>query len=138
MEREILFRGKRVDNGEWIEGNLLQDYWVGDNVFVPYSIRYKINGVYSYPIQVIPETIGQFTGLTDKAGTNIFEGDILRVDSWKFSWVVQFDTKKARFNCVINNEGNQNDFIPSHFVKVIGNIHDNPELINNTKNNGRV
>lgn len=147
--REILFRGKRVDNGEWVEGNLLQDYWVGDNVFIPYSIRYKINGVYSYPIQVIPETIGQFTGLTDKTGTKIFEDDIIEVleDENKktdnnpcyFNYgdigEVIFEQRYCAFNLYNReqedgeNMGNLISDDTFNFCKVIGNIHDNPELL---------
>ena len=123
MERE--FRGKRADNGEWVFG-----YYVKDPM-EQHRIYWKPFGEASSNTYhfVIPETIGQFTGLVDKNGVKIFEGDILKADSWKFLWVVQFDTKKARFNCIVNQEGFQNDFIPQNMVAVIGNIHDNKELI---------
>ena len=79
--REILFRGKRTDNGEWVEGDLLHRYWVRGNTFFQTAIRYKIKGLYSFPIEVLPETIGQFTGMHDKTGEKIFEGDLIQVKS---------------------------------------------------------
>ena len=141
MNREILFRGKRTDNGEWVEGNLI--------VF-PKTKRTKIM-VWNWAdldfdaIEVDPETVGQFTGLTDKNGKRIFEGDICTYpDGWvdyagdgveTFSiGVVAWDEKNPSFY-LTNNVGVEWDEIWDAVdeIAVIGNIHDNPELLEVTK-----
>lgn len=71
--REILFRGKRVDNGEWVEGSLIKVDW--RNKPTTYSIMPTRPTACNYI--VIPETVGQCTGLTDKNGVRIFEGMLL-------------------------------------------------------------
>lgn len=123
--REILFRGKRKDTGEWVYG------W-----FCPKDLEPTTFAVIYTPCiirekdllwcEVLPETVGQYTGLTDKNGTKIFEGDILqRADNDK--WVISFH--KVMFAA-------QRLKYPIHRLSteywhkgcVIGNIHDNPEL----------
>ena len=118
--REVIFRGKRIDNGEWVYGDLRQ-----------YSEKSK--GIFDYAtkhtIQVTPETIGQYTGLTDKNGTKIFEGDIVRVclpNGCQFIEKVRF-ANGGFLPYII-------DYSDSFFwggenTEVIGNIHDNPELL---------
>ncbi len=120
MKREILFRAKRIDNGEWVEGDL--------HVIDCKHPHIHCNGI-SYRIDV--NTIGQFTGLTDKNGVKIFEGYILKFDDGE-NWetgrlVVEFINGAFNFCCF---HPEQKEFIDEpRIIEVIGNIHDNPELL---------
>lgn len=134
--REILFKAKRVDNGEWVEGLLWKKkYNDGNRIFISCFPKKDDNEeVYV----VCPETVGQFTGLTDKNGNRIFEGDIvIRVFTL---W--HGETKKTRNaqigvvvysnrDCSFQVEKKCNLRKPwdGDTIEVIGNIHDNPELL---------
>ena len=164
--REVIFRGKRTDNGKWECGDLLSPNEfnaIPHIVYIAYLNEYGDIGEISTP--VIPETVGQFTGLTDKNGKRIFEGDIFKFDDevWESSYtscgteydsfavenygVVGFDEDIARFDFIkykfsensVEADLHENHTIDfSEFVcelEVIGNIHDNPELLKVGDNN---
>ena len=78
MKREILFKGKRVDNGEWVEGDLIR--YNDGTIYIRQFQLYLL-------IQINPETVCQFTGLLDKNGRNIFEGDIVQYSENPFNTV---------------------------------------------------
>lgn len=160
MNREILFRAKRKDNNEWIEGNLihyidnydngLPDHYYQEFKEEKYFIR-EINlfcGDNQGFIEVIPETVGQYTGLNDKNGVKIFEGDIIRLDDEHRRMISSARAKKeeelVRKDCLVEfkdgsfmfcrNKYVIDDFdsylwITNKYCEVIGNIHDNPELL---------
>lgn len=127
--REILFRGKRVDNGEWIEGFYGHS---GDKTYIIFDNGFAI--AYFRMKEVIPETVGQYTGLTDKNGKKIFEGDILvfckgATYPYKIEWdgmgwkLYRSGGKRIKeaFEC--------NEIHYVNISKVIGNVYDNPELL---------
>lgn len=115
--REILFRGKTI-LGKWIEGDLLQYLGCGKVHIVQY---YKGAGGQ----EVIPETVGQYTGLTDKNGKKIFEGDIIE-RNW-FIYRVEYEGGMASFIGQREASYTTFDYDATDFV-VIGNIYDNTEL----------
>lgn len=129
--REILFRGKRIDNGEWVEGFYHFSKWYLNGNFtgeITHHIR-PIGAQDAY--RVDPSTVGQFTGLTDKNGKKIFEGDIVRC-------VYNYSLKEIRGHVVWGNgcfsvqdsiSANRPAIDLLYQIEAIGNIHDNPELL---------
>ena len=158
--RKILFRGKRLDNGEWIQGFLViwgNDYYIAPDINAYTSMGGRGKGrcmMFGHYYQVLPETVGQFTGLTDKNGTKVFEGDIVAIppnmSRKRTLGVVKFgDYKTPPYGVDKTNRGfyirwyYENEAIEemlrrdivfwfnySHVdILIIGNIYDNPELL---------
>lgn len=146
MNREILFRGKRKDNGMWEYGNLsMRDgmgrrkYYIGQNML---------------GYEVLPETIGQYTGLKDKNGRKIFEGDIVKcldtINEIEFNAVVEFGDPNHDYSWgyqlkhILGEKPNLDILCwvdmeeTGAFIEIIGNIHDNPELVREDEENGEV
>ena len=141
MNREIKFRGKRIKNGEWVYGDLLQKnsgrkvimtnlHTWGDN---PDDVE-----PYGEYITVDPNTVGQFTGLKDKNGKEIYEGDIVKTPL--LDPIFGDILADAWCNALIRF--NQGSFVVSYYnshniylqdlcdkIELLGNIHDNPELL---------
>lgn len=125
--REILFRGK-TDKGEWVQG---VPFFEEDRCYIIEDLflcdEYACTGADNS--SVIPETVGQYTGLTDKNGTKIFEGDIVQSIELELKGIIVFD-EHCRF--MIKEVPTGATYLISYNcdeIKVIGNIHDNPELL---------
>lgn len=150
--REIVFRGKRIDNGEWVEGYLYEHepplagivseddvpepskWFVARTGFADWNMPRPVEFV-----EVDPSTVGQYTGLEDKNVKRIFEGDVCRFREWsngEMCWVGKVHWEHQQFmisggpnkECETMFELCLSRFIPEN-IEVIGNIHDNPELI---------
>ena len=133
--REILFRGKSRNNGKWYQGDLVT---VAHKRFIDDDIVKE---------RVIPETVGQYTGLTDKNGKKIFEGDIVLFEDESPANYEYHDCTEMR--CGSIEYGDNCFYITDRIavemedliydgkldVQVIGNIHDNPELLKGGANN---
>lgn len=128
--REIIFRGKRKDNGEWIFGY----YFQKQNPFSEdgFPITHHISDLPPFGAEVDPETVGQFTGLTDKNGKRIFEGDIIK-RFWlgaEITYCVQYDGENTRFiGKAMNKRGFTTFDNDGEMFEIIGNIHDTPDLL---------
>ena len=160
--REILFRGKRIYDGKWVEGGILQtENWA--SIFVCKDYPGSLNEApYSdvEEIDVIPETVGQFTGLLDKNGIKIFEGDILKchdnpkdlvkvvfgefgvvdtdtecpvdtVIGWHYEVIPTDELSTVEPFCL--SMPLTKSYIEYCHMEVIGNIYDNPELLEVSK-----
>lgn len=143
MEREILFRGKRTDNGEWVYGYFVK--------YKPCALKdeivYGIVPTYAselYLREVDPETVGQYTGLEDKNGQKIFEDDIVEGIAYSFNrrGVIVWIDEIAGFGVRYLGRPDPTAWEKSSILKqitygrkdefaaaVIGNIYDNPELL---------
>lgn len=127
--REILFRGKRIDNGEWLFGDLRHIFHGEYRTHIVDNSNGLNNGVCG--LEVDSSTIGQFTGLEDKLGTKIFEGDV--IDDLGVEYIVVFDSDYAQFRGKFDGWNAEISHIASR-CEVIGNIYDNPELLEVSRN----
>lgn len=135
MSREILFKAKRIDNGEWVEGGYFSEPYT-DKKFI---ICWNSMGLgFNEFIEIDPDTLCQYTGLTDKNGKEIWENDIISINSYSYYepeddyfGVVKYSSKDACWSLC----GEASDIIcecfGSYTTEIInhGNIFDNPELL---------
>lgn len=130
--REIKFRGKRLDNGEWIYGSLLASHFKDDK-----KERYFItqfSGNYTFEHEVDPATVGQYTGLKDMSGTDIWEGDIMRIPETCFNAEIigRVLFEEDAYYIIPLQDGylwGLHWSLRKHNAKVIGNIYNSPELL---------
>lgn len=126
--REILFRGKRLDNGEWVYGFYVYapNHWQQQvHLIQPVGDDGRLTTL----CKVDPETVGQFTGKFDKGGKRIFEGDICRV--YELIYKVEFKYSLWGF-AILSKKVYCHPAFDSHCgerCEIIGNVYDNPELL---------
>lgn len=125
--REIKFRGKRLDNGEWIEGNLLRmnGHWF---IFLDPAPE----GIDKYAVD--PATVGEFTGLKDKNGKEIYEGDVMEIPETDFNAEIigRVLFEEDAYYIIPLRGGHLWGLhwsLRKHDAKIIGNIHDNPKFL---------
>ena len=142
--REIKFRGKRIDTGEWVYGDLIENqgqYYIYHATSETTRVN-EDNSILVLGVEVDPDTVGQYTGMKDYVGKEIYEGDVLLlsnkntyqelivVEHGPYGWVFYNPKTVLRFKDgshtyrVVENYG-----LLFGFGEVVGNIHDNPELL---------
>ena len=128
MKREILFRGARICDGQFVNGSFVEVNGECDsNESVPHIVISYGPDTFDW-FEVDPETVGQYTGIDDREGEKIFEGDIFKIGAENNIYTVRFD-----YGCFLAYEDDVQVGILAElstmFIKKIGNIHDNKELL---------
>lgn len=143
MNREILFRGQNRKNGEKVAigtSEKLPGHWVYGGIYPgegDFSIIYGCESAEEQTAcnikkwTVYSDTVGQYTGLTDKNGVKIFEGDIMEFDAYGIHYcgVVTIISANASISCGEKAAPFLDHAIDRYGARIIGNIHDNPELL---------
>ena len=131
MNREIIFKAKRLDNGEWVEGYYLNIAKINHFICTgKIKLDGALKGIIAPEMYVIdPDTLCQHTGLTDKNGKRIWENDIVELPDENVYFKCEWEKDTARF--VLNGDRFTVDFddYREYEVEVIGNIFDNAELL---------
>ena len=121
--REVEFKAKRKDNGKWVYGSLLAN---NDKYYICKSYEEESYGFYF--IEITLETIGQYTGLKDKNGKKIYEGDIVKAFYFEKEVIGKIEFIYGTF-ALTNSDISDNQLFIFEKLEVIGNIYDNPELL---------
>lgn len=140
--RKILFRGKRTDNGEWVCGYYVLrkrpyfkdkganfEHIICDNLVIDDFNDKQFVDTIPITYSVDPETVGQYTGLTDTNDRKIFEGDIVWYDYEEERGIIQWDNDTARFIITCSTFTVDFDNVYGCELEIVGNVYDDPELL---------
>ncbi len=131
MNRDTKFRGKRKDNGLWVEGSLLR---FGERRFIippawgDFDDKAPLSVALGRSIEVLPETVGEFTGLKDKKGKEIYEGDICQVENQNCEQIIgTVEYFEGMGQWFVARDDGDHEPLWEYSYEVIGNVHQNGE-----------